>query len=30
MNVQAEDLLGLNFYHLLLLKKKKKKAELFD
>ena len=29
MNVQAEDLLGLNFYHLLLLKKKKK-AELFD
>ena len=25
MNVQAEDLLGLNFYHLLLLKKKKKK-----
>lgn len=29
MNVQAEDLLGLYFYHLLLLKKKKK-AELFD
>ena len=28
MNVQAEDLLGLNFYHLLLLKKKKKQNYL--